>query len=123
MYTNHCICGTTATAMYKSGYSLHDIAQVTKHKNLESLKFYLEQSTIEDMENYSDSLFKYAGANDENKNNNNTNNSDDEFETPPVKTHNVYADVTVQNEEKSVVPYSTTSTECKKFSDSNHATR
>ena len=34
VYTNHCIRGTTATAMYKSGYSLHNINQVTKHKNL-----------------------------------------------------------------------------------------
>ena len=37
-YTNHCIWGTTATPMHKMGYSLHDIAQVTNHKNLESLK-------------------------------------------------------------------------------------
>ena len=46
--------------MYKSGYSLHDIVQVTKHKNIESLKYYLQQPTLEDMENYSDSLFKYT---------------------------------------------------------------
>ena len=28
-YTNHCIRGTTTIAMHTSGYSLHEIAQVT----------------------------------------------------------------------------------------------
>ena len=46
--------GAIATAMYISGYSLHDIAQVTRHKNLESLKDYFQKPAVEDMENYSD---------------------------------------------------------------------
>ena len=36
----------TATAMYKSGYSLHEIVQVTRHKNIENLKCYLEKLTF-----------------------------------------------------------------------------
>ena len=60
MYTNHCIRGTTATAMHHSGYSLQDIKFVTCYKNIESLKFYFEQPTISDMENYSDLLFQYT---------------------------------------------------------------
>ena len=60
IYTNHCIRGTTAMAMHRSGYSLHEIAQVTCHKNIESLKYYLEKPTLEDMQNYSTSLFDYS---------------------------------------------------------------
>ena len=116
-YTNHCIRGMTATAMYKSGYSLHDIAQVTKHKNIESLKFYLQQPTIDDMESYSNSLFKYADKENSNSNNNNNEPSDDEFEAPPVKTRNIYDEVkhgkkkeseptTPQQNNKAIVPFS-----------------
>ena len=73
--------------MHRSGYSLHEIAQVTHHKNIESLKHYLEQPTLEDMQNYSASLFDYSCK----QNKENTNNSDDEaFETPPKPTRNVY---------------------------------
>lgn len=43
--------------MKKPGYSLQDIALVIKHKNLESLKYYLEKPTLEDKTNFSDSLF------------------------------------------------------------------
>ena len=86
-YTNHCLRGTTATAMYKCGYSLHDIAQVTRHKNLESLKYYLAQPTITDMENYSNSLFDYTGGKTPQNGNSQ---SDEDFETPPVPTKNMY---------------------------------
>ena len=78
IYSNHCIRGTTATAMHKSGYSLHDIPQITKHKNLESLKCYLEKHTIEDMENYSDSLLMYVSKEDS-KSHNNTHTDDEDF--------------------------------------------
>ena len=67
--------------MHQSGYSLHGIASVTKHKNTESLKFYLEQLTLDDMENYSDSLFKYTGP---------TNDSDDDFEPNPPRQKKKY---------------------------------
>ena len=98
-YTNHCMRGTTATAMHRSGYSLHDIAQVTKHKNIETLKFYLQQPTIEDMENYSNSLFQYASTTNkqvQGKEDNQPNaaESDDlDFEEPPHPTRNVYETV------------------------------
>ena len=110
IYTNHCIRDMTATAMYKSGYSLHDIAQVTSYKNLESLKYYLEKPMIDDVEAYSDSLFRYASK--EENNNNKSNSNDKNFEAPSVKTRNVYDEVkgkkaqeTSQNEEYCLVPY------------------
>ena len=43
--TNHCVRGTTATDIHRMGYSLHYIASVTNHKNLESLNYYLAQPT------------------------------------------------------------------------------
>ena len=109
VYTNHCVRGTTATAMHRSGYSLHDIAQVTRHKNIESLKYYLEKPTIENMKNYSNSLFKYAsndkGKENQNMNNNSNNSDDEDFEEPPVKTRNVYNEVQLakKTEEKKEV--------------------
>ena len=42
------------------GYSLQEIASVSKHKNLESLKLYIQKPTLEDKQNFSDSLFEYA---------------------------------------------------------------
>lgn len=38
IYTNHQIRKTTATSLHRSGFSLEQIAHVTKHKNLDSLK-------------------------------------------------------------------------------------
>ena len=102
IHTNHCLRGTTATAMHKSGYSLNDIAQVTCHKNIESLKYYLAQPTIDDMQKYSNSLFGYM-ANDDKEN------SDNVFENPPVPTKNVYKMVENDQNKKAttsdVVPY------------------
>ena len=47
-----------------------------KHKNLESLKHYLDATTLEDKENYAKSLFNYTD--------NTCDNSDiDNFEEPP----------------------------------------
>ena len=40
-YTNHGIRKTTATAMDRSGFSLQQITNITKHKNLQSLKHYI----------------------------------------------------------------------------------
>ena len=73
MYTNHCTCGSTATAMKIAGYSLQDIAHVLGHRNLESLKYYFDQPTLKDKENFADDLFKYTGNPDETKT---TNDSD-----------------------------------------------
>ena len=78
IYTNHCVRGTTASDMKRSGYTLQDMAFVTKHKNLESLKFYLEQPTLEDKENVSKDLFKYTSNSDHDDN------DDDNFEVPPT---------------------------------------
>ena len=47
IYTNHQIHKTTVTAMHRSGYSLKEI-NVTKHKNLDSLKHYVDGPTYED---------------------------------------------------------------------------
>ena len=95
-YTNHSIRGTTATAMYRSGYSLHDIASVTRHKNIESLKHYLEQPTLDDMKNYSDSLFKYADNSD----------TEDFQPAQPIRTKPKNATKTneINNSETALVP-------------------
>ena len=84
IYTNHSIRGTTATAMHKLGYSLHDISQVTKHKNIESLKCYLDKPNLDDFEKYSTSLFKYASKENE------IPNSNEEFEEPLKPTRRMY---------------------------------
>ena len=59
-YTNHKIKGTTATVMKNAGHSLDEIATVTHHKNLESLKCYLAKPTLEDKVNFSKTLSKFG---------------------------------------------------------------
>ena len=59
-YTNHKIKGATATAMKKAGHTLEEIAFMTKHKNLESLKLYLAKLTMEEKENFSKLLCNYS---------------------------------------------------------------
>ena len=68
IYTNHCIRGTTVTGMKKLDHSLEEVAYVLKHKNLESLKHYLDTPTLKDKENYAKSLFTYT-SNDNNEDN------------------------------------------------------
>lgn len=60
MYTNHCIRGTTATALKKLGFSIPEIASVTKHRNFQSLEHYLEKPSLEERGRFSKSLFQYA---------------------------------------------------------------
>ena len=60
IYTNHSIRKTTATALYRSGFGLKEIAHVTKHKNIDSLKHYVDGPTYEDKKNYNEALLKYA---------------------------------------------------------------
>ena len=62
IYTNHQIRKTTATSMHKSGYSLEQIAHVTKHKNLDSLKHYIAGPTMSEKGNYNQSLFDYGNS-------------------------------------------------------------
>ena len=63
IYTNHQIRKTTATGMRRSGFTLEQIAHVTKHKNLDSLKHYVDGPTMTDKENYNKGLFRYANPN------------------------------------------------------------
>ena len=60
MYTNHCIRKTTATGMHCQGYSLKEIANVTKHKNLQSLENYISGPNQNDKQGYSSALFDYS---------------------------------------------------------------
>ena len=60
IYTNHQIRKTTATALYRSGFDLKHVANVTKHKNLDSLKHYVAGPTYKDKENYNSALLQYA---------------------------------------------------------------
>ena len=59
LYTNHCIRGTSATALYREGMTLQEVANVTGHVNLESLRFYLEKPTLMDKAKAADALQAY----------------------------------------------------------------
>ena len=61
-YTNHQIRKTTVTAMHHSGYSLQEISNVTKHKNLDSLKHYIDGPTHSEREGYNEAMFNYANS-------------------------------------------------------------
>ncbi len=63
-YTNHCMRKTCTTALAKSGFAPHEIANVSKYCSLESLKTYIENPTIEEKENYSLALSKYSRKKD-----------------------------------------------------------
>ena len=56
IYTSHYIHKTTATGMKRQGFDLEDIADVMKHKNLQSLEFYIGGPTHKEKENYSEAL-------------------------------------------------------------------
>ena len=59
-YTNHCIRKTTATALRRQGFDLDEIKNVTKHKNIESLKHYIDAPMYQDKRNYNEALLNYA---------------------------------------------------------------
>ena len=59
-YTNHQIQKTTATGMKESGFSLQQISNVTKHKNLDSLRHYVSGPTLKEKESYNEGLFNYG---------------------------------------------------------------
>ena len=60
-YTNHQIRKTTATAVHRSGFDFKQIAHITKHKNLDSLKHYVDGPTHADKHEYNDALYRYGG--------------------------------------------------------------
>ena len=60
MYTKHQIRKTTSTGLLKQGHSLQEIAHVTRHKNIESLKHYISQPSYEDKARYAKSLYQYT---------------------------------------------------------------
>ena len=59
-YTNHCIRKTTATALHHQGFDLSEIQNVTKHKNIDSLKHYISVPTYKEKKNYNNALLNYA---------------------------------------------------------------
>ena len=67
VYTNQQICKTTATGMHQEGFSLQEIANVTKHKNLDSLKHYVATLTLHDKQRYNEGLFSYGNPNNKRK--------------------------------------------------------
>ena len=56
IYTNHQIRKTTATAMKRSEYDLNSISHVTTHKNLDSLKHYLDVPSHSEKHGYNEAL-------------------------------------------------------------------
>ena len=94
-YTNHCIRKTTATGMKKQGFDLREIANVTKHKNIQSLENYIAGPTHSEKENYSEALFNYTHNNEnkkrkssENDNNIPQKKSNNQQEIAPFKPNN-----------------------------------
>ena len=85
IYTNHQIRKTTATGMHQEGFSLQEIAHVTKHKNLDSLKHYVSAPTLHDKQRYNDGLFSYANP-DENSQQLHKRSNPDQNEGGPSKT-------------------------------------
>ena len=59
-YTNHCIRKMTATSMKRSGLDLSEIRNVTKHKNLDSLKHYIGGPSYQEKRTYNDAMANYA---------------------------------------------------------------
>ena len=66
IYMNHCKRKTTATGLKRQGFELHEIQNVTKHKNLDSLKHHISGPTYQEKQNYNQALLKY-GQNEINK--------------------------------------------------------
>ena len=63
IYTNHQIRKTMATGMHRSGFSQEEIANVTKHKNLDSLKSYVSAPSFSEKQRYNEGLFSYGNSN------------------------------------------------------------
>ena len=59
-YTNHQIRKTTVKAMPHSGFGLNQIFHIMKHKNLNSLKHYLDAPTHSEKQGYNSALYDYA---------------------------------------------------------------
>ena len=55
---------TTATGM-RSGFTLEQIAHVTKLKNLDSLKHYVDAPTLSEQQSYNKGLYNYGAQNQE----------------------------------------------------------
>ena len=60
IYTNHCVQKMMATVLHRQGFDLNEIQNVTKHKNLDSLKHYISAPTYKEKKNYNDALLQYA---------------------------------------------------------------
>ena len=60
IYTNHCIRKTTAMALHCQGFDVSEIQNVTKHKNLDSLKHYIAKPTYKEKQSYNQALLNYA---------------------------------------------------------------
>ena len=71
IYTNHQIRKTPVTGMHRSGFSLQEIANVTKHKNLDSLKHYVSKPTLQEKASYNQGLFNYGNTKENPKRSNN----------------------------------------------------
>lgn len=61
-YTNHCVRASTVTALYQAGVDSHQICLLTKHKNENSLKHYINGSTSEQKRHCSSVLANVFGG-------------------------------------------------------------
>ena len=70
--------------MHRQGFSLNDIKNVTKHKNLDSLKHYIRGATYEDKKSYNEALLTYSQT-VEKKQNETTKRKSDKMPQPSPK--------------------------------------
>ena len=101
-YTNHCIRKTTATALHRKGFDLNDIRNVTKHKNLDSLKQYIGAPMYKEKQNYNSALLSYA----ENRHNNDNNKhkSEEILHVQPIQNKKRVLNEQNINPENALVP-------------------
>ncbi len=59
IYTNHCIRKTTITALVRTGQNHMMIPAVSGHKNIESLRKYVDTPTVEERAKFGDALRSY----------------------------------------------------------------
>ena len=97
IYTNHCIRKTTATGLHHQGFNLKEIANVTKHKNLQSREHYIGGPTHGDKENYYGALFDYANNENIDAKDGNKRKSSELETVQPKKKQALKQNVTAEN--------------------------
>ncbi len=62
VYTNHCLRATATNALVRGSHAPTSVTAVTGHKNIESLKVYLQRPTLKERKALGNTLTKYAAG-------------------------------------------------------------